>query len=199
MSTEAGTGAPADGGQQGTDSDGTANSTGTGTVTAPGTQATDDWSADDWKDFAKESGLSVTEVKRRLEHARTWEQRAKENKGAADERTSLQQTVEEMQRSLAERDERDAKRAGQLALTQVRSSLAEAGIRTDDVQELLDELDPKRLLKDGEPDDKAISRIVGALRKAAGRATPDPDQGKSGGKGPADMNTWIREFAGGRG
>lgn len=197
MSTEAGTGAPADGGQQGTDNGGAASGgTGTGTVTAPSTQSTDDWSAADWKGFAEESGLSVAEVKRRLEHSRTWEQRAKENKGAADQAKTLQEQLDEVQRSLSERDERDVKRAGQLALTQVQSALAEAGIKADDVQELLDELDPKRLLKDGEPDDKAIGRIVGALRKAAGRPTPDPDQGKSGGKGPSDMNALIRRSVG---
>lgn len=199
MSTEAGTGAPTDGGQQGSETTGTASGTGTGTVTAPGTQNTGDWSAQDWKDFAEESGLSVAEVKKRLEHSRTWEQRAKDNKTAADQAKTLQEQLDEMQRSLAERDERDAKRAGQIALTRVRSALAESGIKADDVQELLNELDPKRLLKDGEPDDKAIDRIVGALRKAAGRATPDPDQGKAGGKQPNDMNAWIRQFAGGRG
>jgi hypothetical protein len=198
MSTEAGTGAPADGGQQGNEAAKSAGSTdtaGTGTGTA-NTTATDDWDADDWKAFAKEVGLSPQKVKERLGHARTWEQRARENKGAANQATTLQQQVEEMQRSLAERDERDVKRAGQLALTRVRSGLAESGIKADDVQELLDELDPKRLLKDGEPDDKAIGRIVGALRKAAGRPTPDPDQGKSGGKQPSDMNALIRRSVG---
>src|SRR5687768_14135059 len=104
MSTEAGTGAPTDGGQQGSETTGTADGTGTGTVTAPGTQNTGDWSAQDWKDFAEESGLSVAEVKKRLEHSRTWEQRAKDNKTAADQAKTLQEQLDEMQRSLAERD-----------------------------------------------------------------------------------------------
>jgi len=199
MSTDAGTGAPADGGQAGTDTTtsttGGSGAAGTGTGTTTAT-TTDDWGAADWKAFAAESGLSVSKLKEKLEHARTWEQRAKDNKGAADQAKTLQQQVEEMQQEQAARDARDAKRAERLAMADVRAGLVEVGIKTDDVKELLDELDPTRLLKDGEPDDKAVARIVGALRKAAGRATADPDQGKSGGKGPADMNALIRRGVG---
>jgi hypothetical protein len=200
MSSDAGTGAPADGGQAGTDTttstatDGSgAAVTGTGTTT---TTTTDDWGSAEWKAFAAETGLSVTELKKKLDHSRTWEQRAKENKGAADQAKTLQEQVEELKQEQAARDERDAKRAERLALADVRSGLADAGIKADDVKELLDEIDPKRLLKDGDPDEKAIARIVGALRKAAGRPTPDPDQGKTGSRTPSDMNALIRRAAG---
>ena len=189
MSTEPGIGAPASGGQQEVPTQGAG--------TAPGTQAAaDDWAADDWKAFAAESGLSVSKLKERLEHARTWEQRAKDNKGAADQAKTLQQQVEDLRQEQATRDERDGKRAERLALADVRAGLSDAGIKTDDVKDLLGEIDPRRLIKDGEPDDKAVARLVSALAKAAGRATADPDQGKTGGKPPSDMNALIRRSVG---
>lgn len=195
--SEAGTGAPADGdGQQGTTSGTGTDGTATGTGAAATSGTTDDWGADDWKAFAKESGLSVAELKKQLGHSRTWEERAKANKTAADQLPTLQQQLDEMKQTLADRDVRDVERAGKLAVTQVRSALADAGIKADDVKELLDEIDPSRLLKDGEPDEKAIGRIVGALRKAAGRPTPDQDQGKRSSTAPTDMNALIRRAAG---
>lgn len=195
--SDAGTGAPADGGQQGTTTDTGSSGAGAGTAaTATTTTATDDWGADDWKSFAEESGLSVAELKKKLDHARTWEQRAKDNKGAADQAQTLQQQLDEMKQSLSERDQKDVERAEKLAVTQVRSALSDAGVKADDVKDLLDEINPKRLLKDGEPDDKAIARVVAALRKAAGRPTADQDQGKRGGAAPGDMNALIRRAAG---
>lgn len=197
MSNDDGSGT-SDGGQQEPENTSGTGTTGTGTGTAnTGTQAADDFDADVWRSFAKEVGLTPAKIQERLGHARTWEQRARENKGAADQVPTLQQQLDAMKSVLAERDVRDVERNGKLALTQVRSGLAEAGIKVDDVKELLDEIEPTRLLKNGEPDDKSIERIVGALRKAAGRPTADPDQGKgAGSKAPADMNSLIRSAAG---
>lgn len=195
--SESGTGASTNGGQQGTTTDTSTGgaATGTGAATTSST-STDDWGADEWKSFAKESGLSVAELKKQLSHARTWEDRAKANKTAADQLPTLQQQLDDMKQTLTDRDLRDVERAGKLAVTQVRSALSDAGVKAEDVKELLDEIDPSRLLKDGEPDEKAIERIVGALRKAAGRPTPDQDQGKRSSTAPTDMNALIRRAAG---
>lgn len=191
MTDTGGAGAPDNGGQ-GTDA--TTDTGRAGTATAPATDTVDDWGADEWKAFAQEVRLTPADLRKKLDHARTWEQRAKENKAGADQAKTLQQQVEEMQKALAERDVREVERAGRLAMTQVRSGLAEAGIKADDVKELLDEIDPTRLLKDGEPNDEAIGRIVGALRRAAGRPTPDPDQGRSSAAQPTSMSEFMRQL-----
>lgn len=195
--SESGTGAPAEGGQQGTTTD-----TGTGGAAtetgAAGTASTstDDWGAAEWKALADEVGMSPAEIKTKLGHARTWEKRATDNVEAAKQLPTLQQQLDEMKQTLADRDVRDVERAGKLAVTQVRSALSDAGIKADDVKDLLAEIDPSRLLKDGEPDQKAIERIVGALRKAAGRPTPDQDQGRRSSTAPTDMNALIRRSVG---
>lgn len=149
-----------------------------------------------WQALAEETGLTPTQIKTRLGHARTWEQRAKDNKGAAEQLPTLQQQLDQMQKALADRDVRDVERAGRLAMSQVRAGLADAGIKADDVKELLNEFDPTRLLAEGEPDDEAIARFVSSLSRIAGRPTPDRDQGKTGGEVPADMNALIRRAAG---
>lgn len=155
-----------------------------------------DFDAAVWKSFAAESGLSVDQVKAKLGHARTWEDRAKQNKSAADELKSLRGEFDKMQHRLSERDQRDTDRAAKLAMAEVRSQLNDLGVHHGDVKELLDEYEPKRLLKDGEPHDEAIARLVKALAKAAGRPAPDVDQGQKGDDAPPDMNRLIRRAAG---
>lgn len=194
MSTDAGAGTSGDGGQQGstTTTDAGKGTTGTGTGT-PATATTDDWGAAEWKALADEVGMSPAEVKKKLGHARTWEKRANDNVDAAKQLPTLQQQLDQMKQELSERDVRDVERNGRLAMTQVRSALAEAGVRADDVKDLLAEIAPERLLKDGEPNDEAINRVVGALCRTAGRPTADPDQGRGGTSGPSDMNTLFRQ------
>lgn len=150
-----------------------------------------------WQSFAAESGLSLPEVKRRLEHSRTWEKRAKENKSAADTAQTLEQQVTELRENLAKREKADSERNAKLAMSQVKSALAEKGVRIEDVKELLDEIDPAaRLLADGDVDDKAVDRLAASLARAAGRPAPDPDQGRKGGTPPTDMNQLIRRASG---
>lgn len=112
------------------------------------------------------------------------------------EAKTLQQRITDMERELAERNERDATRTGRLALSQLNTRLAEAGIKQEDVAGLLKRISPADLLTDGEPDETAIGELADSLTRIAGRATPDPDQGKQGGKAPLDMNQLIRRAAG---
>lgn len=151
-----------------------------------------------WQSLAEETGLSPEQIRKRLEHSRTWEQRAKENKGAADVAKTLEQQVAELQQAMAERDLADIDRNSRLAVTQVKALLSEKGVRGDDVAPLLEHIDATRLLADGDVDDKAVKKLAESLARAAGRPAPDPDQGRTSGAPPADMNSMIRGMLGRR-
>jgi hypothetical protein len=128
--------------------------------------------------------------------ARKHEDRAKQNAQAATKAKTVEQQLADLQAQLAERDKRDVERSGRLAMSRLDAHLAEAGIKREDVQGLLKRIKGSDLLTNGEPDDAAIGELAESLKKIAGRATPDPDQGAKGGKGPLDMNALIRRAAG---
>jgi hypothetical protein len=164
----------------------------TDTATGTTTDSADGFDPAPWRGLAEETGLSPEQVKRRLEHARTWEARAKENKQAATQAQTLEQQVAELQQAMSARDAADAERATKLALTQVKAVLAERGIKAEDAAVLLEHVDPTRLLAGGDVDDKAVAKLAESLSKIAGRPTPDPDQGRTGNSPPASMNDLIR-------
>lgn len=157
------------------------------------TSGAGEFDQDAWAALAAEFG-SPDKVRQALGHARTWEQRAKENHGRAQQAQTYEQQLADMQRQLTERDERDVQRAGKTALAQLKAELGQGGVKWDDVPEPL-RPEPVRLLKDGEPDETAISAYATALTKNAGRPAPDPDLGKrgSGGPAPKDMNQMFRD------
>lgn len=128
--------------------------------------------------------------------ARKHEGRAKQNAEAATKARTIEQQVADLQAQLAERDKRDVERSSRLAMARLDAQLAKAGIDRGDVEGLLKRIKGADLLADGEPDDAAIGELAESLTKIAGRATPDPDQGKQGGKAPLDMNQLIRRAAG---
>lgn len=128
--------------------------------------------------------------------ARKHEDRARQNAQAATKARTVEQQLEELRSQLAERDQREQERSGRLAMAQLDAQLAKAGIERDDVAGLLKRIKATDLLKDGEPDESAIGELAESLKKIAGRATPDPDQGAKGGKAPLDMNQLIRRAAG---
>ena len=173
--------------------------TGTGDTdtTATGAEAAS-FDASPWQSLAEETGLSPEQIRKKLEHSRTWEQRAKDNKGAAEAAKTLEQQVADLQQAMAERDLADIDRNSKLALTQVKALLAEKGVRAEDVVPLLEHIDATRLLADGDVDDKAVKRLAESLGRAAGRPAPDPDQGRTSGGMPADMNSMLRHMAGRR-
>lgn len=153
--------------------------------------------SDAWAEIASEFG-SPDEVRRALGHARTWEQRAKENYQGAQRAGTLEQQLGDMQEQLKQRDERDrerdareVQRAGKTALAQLKAALVTQAIDIDDLDE--DALpEGQKLLKDGEPDEDKIQRVAKSLAKMAGRPVPDTDQGQKGGDAPPDMNNWLR-------
>ena len=130
--------------------------------------------------------------------ARKHETRAKENAAAAKAKQSVEDRIAELERELADRNVADLEHRGRLAREKVTSALAEAGVRREDVQAFLDMVDPvSTLLKDGEPNEEAITALTESLKRLAGRVRPDPDQGRSGGNAPvSDMNALIRKHAG---
>ena len=128
--------------------------------------------------------------------ARKHEERAKANADAASKSKTVEEQLEEMRKTLAERDVADVQRNGRLAVTQVQAKLAESGFNQADVAGLLELIDPVTLLKDGEPDESAIKKLAESLIKVGGRTTPDRDQGQRGGGNPLDMNALIRRRAG---
>lgn len=130
--------------------------------------------------------------------ARKHEARAKDNVDAANRAKTVEEQLEEMRKTIADRDVADVKRSSNMALTQVKANLSEKGFNQADVADLLEFVEPAILLKDGEPDEGKIKKLTESLIKSSGRSTPDPDQGKGGGK-PADkldMNALIRRRAG---
>jgi myosin heavy subunit len=143
----------------------------------------------------------VTKLQEELDNwkrlARKHEDRAKQNAAAAKQAQTVEQRIAELERELAERSVADLEHRGRLAKEKVTSALAEAGIKRGDVQAFLDMVDPvTTLLKDGEPNEQAIRALTESLKRLAGRVRPDPDQGRSGGTAPVDMNALIRKQAG---
>lgn len=158
-----------------------------------GVKATNGPDLSAWADLAREYG-DPTKVAEKLKHARTWEDRAKTNKDAADQLPTLQEQLTRLQQDLASRDERDAARTEKVALTKLEAALARHHVDFDDIDEVL-RPDPKRLVKDGEPNDEVIAAFAAALAKAHGRPTADPDQGRKGGEAPQSMGDLMRAMA----
>lgn len=168
---------------------------GSGTGTAPDTSTSDSWSADEWRAFAAEVGLTPAQVRDKLGHARKWEGRAKDNAQAAQKAQSLEQQLEAIRREQADRDLRDLARAQRTATTELRAHLVGLGLSDADAREAIELIDPDKLLTDGEPDEKAIQKVARSLGKVTGRATPDRDQGaggQNGSTGPQSMSSWVQ-------
>ena len=159
---------------------------------------TDTESDTDWR---AEADRLAKEASKWKALARKHEGTARQRSEAASKAQTLEEQVAELRKDMAERDtaynERYSERSARLAMSQVRTQLAEAGIKPADVTEILEGYDAKALLDDdGEPNDTAISKLAKSLAKVAGRVTPDQDQGRKGGTAPPNMNELIRRAAG---
>jgi len=152
--------------------------------------------ATDGTDYKALAAQAQADAERWKAMSRKHEERAKANADAAAGARTVEQQLEDMRKVIADRDVADVARNGRMAMTTVQAQLAGQGFSPDDVAGLLEQIDPVRLLKDGEPDDGAIKKLVESLIKVGGRSTPDRDQGQRGGNGPMDMNALIRRRAG---
>lgn len=157
----------------------------TGTDTAPGTD-----------DPAGQIQRLTADLERWKGLARKHEGRAKQNADAASKAKTVEDQLSELRTQIADRDVAQVERSGRQALDRVHTQLAEAGIKRDDVAGLLELVDPTVLLKDGDPNDEAITKLANSLAKVAGRVQPDHDQGRKGGSAPPNMNDLIRRAAG---
>jgi pyruvate/2-oxoglutarate dehydrogenase complex dihydrolipoamide acyltransferase (E2) component len=144
----------------------------------------------------QEMGLTPAQAASRIRNAPKWEKNARENQRKAQQSQTLAEQLEQMRSDIAERDVKDAERAGKLAMSQVRAQLRAHEVDPDDVKAILSRVSATDLLKDGDPDEDAIQELTSSLLKVAGRAQPDPDQGKKGGEKQEDMNAFIRRMAG---
>jgi hypothetical protein len=171
---------------------------GSGTGAAP-----PEWdAATEWRALADELGITPAQVKERLGHARTWEQRAKDNRQAATKAQTLEQQVEQMRKDAADRDARDLDRSMRSARSDLIAALVDPdgpGLARVDAIAAIEDIDPGRLLNEGEPDETKIAAVAARLAKVAGRPTPDRDQGAGNGEagnGPVNMSTWLRASSG---
>lgn len=177
---------------------GTTDDTNSGTASQQDTTSQDtgaDTAPDD-KDWRAEIAQLKSEAEKWRGLARKHEGRAKENADAAAKAKSVEDQIGELRSQLAERDVADVERNARMAMTQVHAALAEAGLKKADVAEFLEMVDPVTLLKDGQPDDAAVTKLATSVKKLAGRVTPDFDQGRKGGSAPPNMNDLIRHAVG---
>lgn len=175
------------------------NATETVTETVVSKHASDESPADtaDSTDWKAKLAKAEADAEKWRTLARKHESRAKDNADAASKAKTVEEQLSELRKAMADRDVVDLQRNGRLALAQVKTRLAEAGLSRDDMSGVFDLIDPTTLLVDGEPDEKAIDKLAKSLTKVAGRTTPDRDQGQGrGSAGPVDMNTLIRRAAG---
>lgn len=130
--------------------------------------------------------------------ARKWENRAKENKTAADDLAALKaanQTEQEKALTAAEKAGRTAaaaEYAPRLAATEFRAAVAAAGI---DLGEASDLIDTTKFVVDGEVDTDAIKAAVKKLAKLAPRGAGRSGADLSGGAGeqPHNLDKQIAE------
>jgi hypothetical protein len=171
-----------------------------GRPTSSPNEAPDTGEQTHWKSLAEQARAEIEQWKAL---ARKHEDRAKRNyeaaskaKEAESKAKSVEEQLSELRKAMADRDVADMQRNGRLAVTQVQAKLAEAGLSAADMTGLFDLIDPVALLKDGEPDEAAITKLAKSLVRVAGRTTPDRDQGRRGGDGPVDMNQLVRRSVG---
>lgn len=168
-----------------------------------GSQAGDDTSPDNGEpttpDGDVRAQLAALEADRDKwkAQARKHEDRSRQNAAAATQAQTLEQQIAELQSAMAERDTRDAERNVRLAMSEVRTQIAAAGVKPADVSDLLELVDPARLMgPNGEPDEAAIAKVAASITRTGGRPQPDPDQGKKGETGRPSMDAMIRRAAG---
>jgi hypothetical protein len=157
-------------------------------------ESADDSDLEELRQVMAELRLRPEQIAGRLKAAKDWERKAKH---ANAQSKGVDQQLADLREQLAERDAVDIERAGRLAMAQVRSGLATEGVKVEDVAAVLDLVDPaSTLLKNGDPDDAAIAKLVASLSKVSGQVRPDPDQGKRSGQAPVSMNDLIRRARG---
>ncbi|WP_406202602.1 hypothetical protein OG331_31795 [Streptomyces sp. NBC_01017] len=168
---------------------------------------TDD-DGDDWSEIVKgwkAEGLNPGQIKARLEASRKWEDRAKKNKGAADElaklkREGMSDTEAAVAAARAEERVKGGERIAKSAF------LAAAKGRIANPQDVVDEINLSKYVDDdGEVDDDAIAELVDKLApKQSDKDDGDDDEGdderdtRRGRRGNGDRRGFDQGARGGR-
>jgi hypothetical protein len=164
---------------------------------------TDD-DGDDWSEIVKgwkTEGLTPGQIKARLEASRKWEDRAKKNKGAADElarlkREGMSETEAAVAAARAEERVKGGERIARSAF------LAAAKGRIANPQDVVEEINLKKYVDDdGEVDDDAIGALVDKLAPKSGTdddSDNDGDDERDTRRGSRDRRGFDQGARGGR-
>lgn len=129
---------------------------------------------------------SFDDVKKRLDFARTWEKRAKDNADAAKKLAAIEESQKTETQKLTDRLSAAETELAEHRIRDVRASAArEAGLDPDMAQ-FLTESEPETALAQAKTLAKKLTPGKPDLRQGA-RATA---------KAPEDMNAWLRRAAG---
>ncbi|HEX5119845.1 MAG TPA: DUF4355 domain-containing protein [Pseudonocardiaceae bacterium] len=137
--------------------------------------------ASPWDDLG-----SYEDVKKRLEFARTWEKRAKDNASAAKKLADIEEAAKTETQKLQDRLTAAETELGQHRVREIRAKAArDAGLDAD-MAEFLTADEPEA----------AIAQAK-SLAKRVQPPKPDLRQGaRQNAKAPDDMNAWLRKAAG---
>lgn len=151
------------------------------TATTPPATTTKAGTASPWDDLG-----SFDDVKKRLEHARTWEKRAKENADAAKKLADIEEASKTEAQKLQDRLAATEKELTEHRVRDIRARAArEAGLDAD-MAEFLTASDAESALTQAK-----------ALAKRIQPAKPDLRQGARQAAQPKeDTNAWLRRAAG---
>lgn len=126
------------------------------------------------------------DVKKRLEHARTWEKRAKENADAAKKLTEIEEANKTEAQKLQDRLAETEKELSEHRVRDIRARAArEAGLDAD-MAEFLTATEPETALSQAKALAKRVQPTKPDLRQGA-RQTTQPKE---------DVNAWLRRAAG---
>ena len=154
---------------------------------APPAQAQPEAPSPSWEDIFK--GEDPVKVKEALEHSRKWEQRAKENKAAADRLAEIEEANKTEAQKAAERLAAAEKEAAEAKATVLRRDIAlEFKLSKDDAA-LLDKITDEDAMR------SLAERLKPSDEPAGARPPkPDPNQGRSGAGGPMSTADSFAEY-----
>lgn len=148
-----------------------------GSTTSTGTTET----ATPWDDLG-----AFEDVKKRLEFARTWEKRAKDNAAAAKKLADIEEASKTETQKLQDRLTATENDLAEYRLRDIRATAARQAGLDPEMADFLTATDPETALTQAKTLAKRVQPAKPDLRQGA---RPNP-------KAPDDMNAWLRKAAG---
>lgn len=164
----------------------TSTDIGTGTVTTDARDAGTGTTGNAATASAWDTLGSYDEVKKRLEFARTWEKRAKDNSDAAKKLAAMEESQKTESQRLTDRLAEAEKELAQHRIVAIRSKAARDAGLDGDMAQFLTETEPETALAQAKALAKKIQPVKPDLRQGA-RTTARPAD---------DMNAWLRRQTG---